>query len=89
MRVVTEIDVKKDSRNRITLPTGAEFEHYHVKSFDDGHLELYPRVLTNPLISMRTLEMMDRAMAHVATEAVGDPVDANAMLTALGVSTRD
>ena len=88
MRVVTEIDVKKDSRNRITLPTGAEFEHYHVKSFDDGHLELYPRVLTNPLISMRTLEMMDRAMAP-SRRKLGDPVDANAMLTALGVSTRD
>lgn len=89
MHVIAELDVKKDARNRITLPAGAVFDHYHVKSFDDGHLELYPRVLTNPLISMRTLEMMDRAMANIATSAVGDPVDANAMMAALGVSAED
>ena len=55
MDVLAEMDVKKDARNRITLPATAGFEHYHVKAFEDGHIELYPRVLADPLISMRPL----------------------------------
>lgn len=83
MAVIAEMDVKKDSRNRITLPADAEFEHYHVKAFDDGHLELYPRVLADPLLSVRTLEMMDRAMAHLVHGEAADSVDPDALLAAL------
>ena len=82
--VIAEMDVKKDARNRITLPPQANFEHYHVKAFDDGHFELYPRVLADPMISLRTLHMMDAAMANLAQGAVGDPVDPDALLAALG-----
>lgn len=89
MGVIAQIDVKKDSRNRITLPGEAEFEHYLVKSFDDGHLELYPRVLTDPLISMRTLEMMDSAMTNFLQGDVGKPVDPNALLDALEAEHED
>ena len=85
MSVIAEVDVKKDARNRITLPVSAEFEHYHVMAFDDGHLELYPRVLTDPLISMRTLEMMDSAMVNFTQGNVGEPVSADALVTALSV----
>jgi hypothetical protein len=83
MAVIAEMDVKKDSRNRITLPADAEFEHYHVKAFEDGHLELYPRVLADPLISVRTLEMMDRAMAHIAQGEADDAIDPDALLASL------
>jgi hypothetical protein len=83
MVVVAELDVKKDARNRITLPAIADFEHYHVIAFDDGHVELYPRVLADPLISMRTLEMMDSAMANLALGNVSKPVSGDAMLAAL------
>lgn len=86
MAVIFEMDVKKDSRNRITLPAGAEFEHYHLKTFEDGHLELHPRVLADPLISVRTLEMMDRAMAHVAQGEAGDAIDPDALLASLDPS---
>lgn len=89
MGVIAEMDVKKDSRNRITLPGEAEFEHYHVKSFDDGHLELYPRVLTDALISMRTLEMMDGAMTNFMRGDVGEPVDPSALLDALEAEAED
>lgn len=80
--VIKEVDVKKDGRNRVTLPDAA-FEHYHVRAFDDGHYELYPRVLAEPLISTRTLEMMDASMASLAEGEVGEPLDPDAMLSAL------
>jgi hypothetical protein len=83
MDVLAEMDVKKDARNRITLPATAGFEHYHVKAFEDGHIELYPRVLADPLISMRTLDMMDAAMTNLASGVVGGTVDPDAMLNAL------
>jgi hypothetical protein len=81
--VIAELDVKKDARNRITLPATAVFEHYHVKTFEDGHIELYPRVLADPLISMRTLDMLDDAMAHFGKGATGAKIDPDAMLNAL------
>lgn len=80
--VTNEVDVKKDARNRVTLPD-AGFDHYHVRVFDDGHYELYPRVLTEPLISARTLEMMDASMASLEEGQVGEPLDPDAMLAAL------
>ncbi len=80
--VIKEVDVKKDGRNRVTLPDAA-FEHYHVRVFADGHYELYPRVLTEPLISARTLEMMDASMANLDEGKVGGLLDPDAMLSAL------
>jgi len=82
--MIAEVDVRKDGRNRITLPASAEFEHYRVKTFDDGHLELYPRILTDPTISLHTLEMMDEAMDNLKQGNVGVPIDADALLTLLG-----
>ena len=77
------MDVKKDARNRVVLPA-AEFEHYHLTMFDDGHLELHPRVLAVPTVSLRTLGMMDSAMEHFARGKVSAPVYPDAMLAALG-----
>jgi hypothetical protein len=84
MTVVAEMDVKKESRNRITLPAVAEFDHYHVVVFDDGHIELYPRVLVDPTISLRTLQMMDNAMDNLSQGVVGPVADPDALLAALG-----
>jgi hypothetical protein len=81
--VVSEFDVKKDERNRITLKAAA-YEYYHAKVFDDGHIEFYPQVLADASVSARTVEMMDRAMANFATGRVGSPMDAKAMLERLG-----
>lgn len=87
MHVVAEQDVKKESRNRITLPSVpevAQYEHYHVTVFDDGHLELHPRVLADATISLRTLHTMDAAMDNLARGVAGPPVDPDALLAALG-----
>lgn len=80
--VVTEFDVRKDDRNRVTLKAAA-YDYYHAKVFDDGHIEFYPQVLANASISVRTLGMMDRAMANLAQDKVGSPMDAEAMLDLL------
>lgn len=80
--VVTEFDVKKDERNRITLKSAA-YEHYHAKVFDDGHIEFYPQVLTDATISVKTVAMMDRAMENFAKHRVGSPMDADAMIDLL------
>jgi hypothetical protein len=80
--VVSEFDVKKDERNRVTLKEAA-YDYYHAKVFDDGHIEFYPQVLANAAISVRTLEMMDQAMGHFAKGRVGAPMDADAMLELL------
>jgi hypothetical protein len=83
MTLIAETDVKKDARNRITLPPTAQFEHYHVMEFNDGHIELYPRVLVDPLISRRTLDMMDKSMDNFRKGIAGDPLDLDAMQAAL------
>ena len=83
MPVIAEMDVKKDARNRVTLP-GARFEHYHIKAFDDGHFELYPRRLIDATISLNTLGMIDAAAANIAQGIAGPAVDPDAMLAALG-----
>ena len=80
--VIKEVDVKKDSRNRVTLPD-ANFDHYLVRVFDDGHFELYPRIPNDPLISARTLRTMDASMANLDEGRVGEPFDPDAMLSAL------
>ncbi len=72
------IEVKKDARNRVTLPA-AEFDYYVIRAFPDGHFELYPRVLADPLISRRTLGMMDEAMTRMLQGEVSEPIDPNAL----------
>lgn len=84
MAVITEIDVKRDERGRITLPKTAGFEHYHLTQFDSGRIELAPRELVDPTISRRTLEMIDVAMRNMADNKVGAPIDIQAALDALG-----
>jgi hypothetical protein len=44
---VKEYDAKLDSRKRITI-RDAEYEHYHVREFEDGRIVLEPRVLVAP-----------------------------------------
>jgi hypothetical protein len=77
--VVSEFDVKKDERNRVTLKS-VPFDYYHVKVFDDGHIEFYPQVLANASLSVRTLAMMDSAMENLARGKVSAPLDPHVIL---------
>ena len=59
-----------------------------MKAFDDGPVEPYPRVLANPFISMRSLEMVDSAMENFANGTVSDPVIGDEMLAALETNNK-
>lgn len=72
--ITNEYDAKTDSRGRVTL-RGAGYDHYHVREYEDGTIELSPRKLVDPRISRRTLEMMDRAMERVEQGEVGGEFD--------------
>ncbi len=81
--VVAEFDVKKDERNRVTLKS-VPFDYYHAKVFDDGHIEFYPQVLANASLSVRSLAMMDSAMANLARGKAGSPLDPHDLLRDAG-----
>lgn len=72
--VENEYEAKTDSRGRVTL-RGARYDHYHVREYADGTIELSPRALVDPRISERTLRMMDRAMERVEEGEVGEEFD--------------
>ena len=81
--VVSEYDVKKDERNRVTLKNLA-FDYYHAKVFDDGHIEFYPQVLADASISVRTLAMMDSAMANIGRRKAGQALNPRDILDVTG-----
>lgn len=78
MHQVKEYDAKIDMKHRLTL-RGARFDHYHVREYEDGRIELEPRELVAPFeISRRTLAMMDSAMENVKKGQVSDAIDLSA-----------
>ncbi len=79
MRLIAELDIKKDSQNRITLPADLDYEYFHMKRFDDGHIERYSRALIDPTISRRTLRDMDEAMENVQQGRVAQVLDVAAL----------
>ncbi len=73
--VVKQYDTKVDSKNRFTI-RGSKFDYYHVTEFNDGHIELVPRVLVDPaVISRNTLNMMDQSVENLKNGKVSDSVD--------------
>jgi len=76
--VISEFDVKADERKRFTIRQAA-FEHYHVMVFDDGHLELHPRLMVDATISRRALAGMDQAVANYCEGRVGEGLDVAAL----------
>ena len=72
---VKEYDTQLDSKKRLTV-RGSQYKYYHVEEFEDGHLELRPRVLIEPFeISKNTLEMVDASVANMQAGRVAGPVD--------------
>lgn len=73
--LLKEYDTQLDSKKRLTV-RGSQFKYYHVEEFEDGHLELRPRVLIDPFeISRKTLEMIDASVANMQAGRVSGPVD--------------
>ncbi len=79
MAVIEEVDVKKDSRNRITLPAGLSAEHWRLRRFADGHIELQPMLLVEATVSENTLRDIDSAMRNLGKGKTGKPLDIAAL----------
>lgn len=74
-KVISEYDLKADSKRRVTLRS-SEYTYWHAVEFDDGRVMLEPRVLQPPkTISALTLAHMDEAMRQMGTGNVGDEFD--------------
>lgn len=76
--LMSEFDVRRDDRKRFTI-SQATYEHYRVRVFDDGHLEMYPQVLSDATISLATLSVIDRSMKNLRSRRVGEPLDIAAL----------
>jgi hypothetical protein len=75
MTVLKEYDTKLDTKNRLTVRK-AQYDHFHVIEFDDGHIELRPRVLVDPnIFSKNTLVMMDQAISNLKEGKTSAPID--------------
>ena len=73
--VINEYDTKIDSKNRFTV-RGAEYDYYHVIEYDNGHIELVPRILVDPdIISNNTLNIIDKSVENFKNGIVSDPID--------------
>jgi hypothetical protein len=63
--VKKEYESKLDNKKRLTI-RGSKYRYYKIKEFEDGHLELEPRVLVSPdEISENTLKMMDQSVENI------------------------
>ena len=75
MNILQEYDTKLDITNRLTVRK-AQYDHFHVTEFADGHIELRPRILVNPnLFSEKTLAMLDQAVSNFKEGKVSEPID--------------
>ncbi len=75
---VKEYDAKLDVKRRVTL-RGASFDHYHVREYDDGRIELEPRQLVTPFeVSRLSLSIMDQSIENYEKGQVSDPIDLRA-----------
>ena len=75
MEILKEYDAKLDSKQRLTI-RGAEYQYYNVKAYDDGHIELLPRILVDPNeISKKTVEMMDKSIKNYRAGKYSAPIN--------------
>jgi hypothetical protein len=73
--LVKEYDTKIDDKKRITIRR-SKFTYYKVKEYDDGHLELEPRVLVSPEeLSENTLKMMDKSVENLKNGDFSEPIN--------------
>ncbi|MDZ4743621.1 MAG: hypothetical protein SGI98_09415 [Verrucomicrobiota bacterium] len=73
--LVKKYEAHLDAKKRLVL-RGTEYQHYQVRIYKDGHVELEPRVLIHPCaVSKRTLKTMDASMANFKKGKVSKPID--------------
>jgi hypothetical protein len=71
-----EYDAKLDTKQRCVIHGIPSFDRYHVKVFDDGKIEMSPRVLASPEeLSEKTLRMIYGSIKNLKKGKAGSAVD--------------
>lgn len=85
--IVKIYQTRLDGKKRVVI-RNPQYTYYEVREFNDGHIELLPRILVSPeehdaSISQRTLQMLDTAVQNLAHGVVSAPIDTTALLDLL------
>lgn len=74
--VLQEYDAKLDDKRRCVIHGLRSFERYHVKVFNNGTIEMTPRVLASPEeLSVKTLRMIYGSIRSLKQGKSGAAVD--------------
>ena len=74
--ILKEYDAKLDTKGRCIIRGVPAFDRYHVKVFQDGKVEMQPRVLASPEeLSENTLRMIYGSIRNIKKGKAGSAVD--------------
>lgn len=74
--VLQEYDAKLDDKRRCVIHGIRSFDRYHVKVFNNGRIEMTPRVLAGPEeLSVKTLRMIYGSIKGLKEGKSGGAVD--------------
>jgi hypothetical protein len=74
--VLQEYDAKLDSKRRCVVHGIRSFDRFHVKVFNNGTIEMTPRVLAGPEeLSVKTLRMIYGSIRGLKQGKSGSAVD--------------
>jgi hypothetical protein len=75
-KLMQEYDAKLDNKRRCVIHGIMPFDRYHVKVFENGKVEMTPRVLASPEeLSAKTLRMIYSSIKSLKKEKAGSAVD--------------
>jgi hypothetical protein len=74
--VLQEYEAKIDNKHRCVIHGTGAFDRYHVKVFENGTIEMTPRVLASPdQLSKKTLRMVYGSIKNLKEGKSGSVVD--------------
>jgi hypothetical protein len=75
-KLLQEYDTKLDNKSRCVIHGIRSFDRYHVKVFNSGKIEMFPRVLAGPEeLSAKTLRMIYSSVKSLKDGKAGSVVD--------------
>jgi len=74
--LLKEYDVKLDEKKRCVIRGVSSFNRYHIKVYDNGKIEMFPRVLAAPEeLSENTLRTLYGSIKNLKKGKAGTKVD--------------
>jgi hypothetical protein len=85
--IVKIYHTRLDGKKRVVI-RNPQYTYYEVREFNDGHIELLPRILVSPeehdaVFSQRTVQMLDSAAQNLANGIVSAPINTAELLSLL------